>query len=75
MEAEVSEAYANRIKAGNELQVSLPDLKLDFKSKVRVVSKAIDPTNRTFKIEAEVPKDIPVRPNLVAIITESFNYI
>ncbi len=66
--AEVSEAYAARIKEGDEAQVRLPDLDIDFQTKVRVVSKAINPTNRTFTIEADIPANLPVRPNLVAVI-------
>jgi RND family efflux transporter MFP subunit len=68
--AEVSESYAGKIQQGDEVLVSIPDLNKEFKTKVRVASKTINTTNRTFLIElrpdASQVKDL--QPNMIAVV-------
>ncbi len=67
--AEVSESYASKIKAGDEVLVSFPDQNKDIVSKIRVVSQAINTINRTFTVELAIsPKDVKLHPNMVAIV-------
>ncbi|MDP3431997.1 MAG: efflux RND transporter periplasmic adaptor subunit [Bacteroidota bacterium] len=67
--AEVSESYAARIKSGNTVLVSFPDLGKEIESKLNFTSRFIDPTNRTFKVECKVSsKDIELRANMIAYI-------
>lgn len=67
--ADVSEAYASRIKAGDKAQVTIPDLGgEELPATVRVVSSTINPTSRTFTAELRLSgsKAGQLRPNMVA---------
>jgi membrane fusion protein, multidrug efflux system len=67
--ADVSESYATRIKDGNSVLVSFPDLGKEIESKLSFTGRFIDPTNRTFKVECKVSsKDVPLRANMIAYI-------
>lgn len=67
---DVSEAYANRIKAGDKAIVTIPDLgETDLPATVRVVTSTINPTSRTFTTELRLSgsgKASQLRPNMVA---------
>ncbi|AMR27941.1 hypothetical protein A0257_13135 [Hymenobacter psoromatis] len=69
--ADVSEAYAGSIKAGDKALVTLPDLSNEeIPSTVRTVSRTISATSRTFTVELRLP-DNPaarLRPNMVATV-------
>lgn len=56
IKGEVTEAYASRIKKGDEVIVHFPDLNKDYKTKVTYVSQTINPVNRTFTVEAALGK-------------------
>lgn len=67
--ADVSEAYASRIKAGDQALVTIPDLGgEELPATVRVVSSTINPTSRTFTTELRLnsSKAGQLRPNMVA---------
>ena len=69
--AEVSEAYGNRIKAGDAAVVTIPDVGPDeLPATVRVVSRAINATSRTFTVELRLKnaKAADLRPNMVATV-------
>ncbi len=69
--AEVSEAYAGSIKAGDKALVSLPDLgSEEIESTVRTVSRTISATSRTFTVELRLPagQASRLRPNMVATV-------
>lgn len=69
--ADISESYAGRIKAGDRALVSVPDLgQDDIPATVRVVSRAIDPTSRTFTAELRLSGNYAARlqPNMVATV-------
>ena len=69
--ADVSEAYAGSIKAGDKALVNLPDLSAtEIPSTVRTVSRTISPTSRTFTVELRLPPDqtAHLRPNMVATV-------
>jgi RND family efflux transporter MFP subunit len=69
--ADVSETYANTIKAGDQALVSIPDLGLDdLTSTVRTVSRTIDPASRTFAVELRLSGEQArqLRPNMVATV-------
>ncbi|QIX61984.1 efflux RND transporter periplasmic adaptor subunit [Hymenobacter sp. BT18] len=69
--ADVSEAYANRIKAGDQALVRIPDLgDEEMTSTVRTVSRTINPTSRTFAVELRPTssKASLLRPNMVATV-------
>jgi len=69
--ADVSEAYAGSIKAGDKALVSLPDLGNEqIESTVRTVSRTISATSRTFTVELRLPagQASKLRPNMVASV-------
>jgi len=69
--ADVSEAYAGSIKAGDKALVTLPDLGgEEIPSTIRTVSRTISATSRTFTVELRLPGDQAgkLRPNMVATV-------
>lgn len=68
--AEVSEAYINSVNKGDKVVVSFPELGItDYVSKIGVLSKAIDPSKRTFRIEVPlIKRPENIRPNLLCSI-------
>ena len=69
--ADVSEAYGNSIKAGDKALVTIPDLGgEELPATVRVVSRAINATSRTFTAELGLnsAKAADLRPNMVATV-------
>jgi membrane fusion protein (multidrug efflux system) len=69
--ADVSEAYGNGIKAGDKALVTIPDLGGEETSAtVRVVSRTINATSRTFTVELRMngAKAADLRPNMVATV-------
>jgi len=67
--ADVAETYSNRIKDGNTVLVSFPDLGKDIETKLSFTSRFIDPVNRTFKIECKISsKQAELRANMIAYL-------
>jgi RND family efflux transporter MFP subunit len=67
--ANVAETYATKIKDGNPVLVSFPDLGKDIETRLSFTSKFIDPTNRTFNVECKISsKDIELRANMMAYL-------
>jgi len=69
--ADVSEAYAGSIKAGDKALVTLPDIgSEEIPSTVRTVSRTISATSRTFTVELRLPGSQAgkLRPNMVATV-------
>ena len=69
--ADVSEAYGNSIKAGDNAVVTIPDLSdAEIPATVRVVSRSINATSRTFTVELRLKnaKAADLRPNMVATV-------
>ena len=69
--AEISEAYAGSIKAGDKALVTLPDLGgEELVSTVRTVSRTISAASRTFTAELRLPGNqaARLRPNMVATV-------
>jgi membrane fusion protein (multidrug efflux system) len=67
--ADVGEAYTAKIKTGDQVKIFLPDLNKEFERTVTFASKYINPTNRTFVVEAELPAtDNVYRANMIAVV-------
>ncbi len=65
----VPENYLSKIQVGTNLEVILPELNnRTITTKVSVVSKLIDPINRSFIVEGKLPADKDLRPNQVATV-------
>ncbi|MBR9845473.1 MAG: efflux RND transporter periplasmic adaptor subunit [Algicola sp.] len=67
IEVEVPESYVSNVVKGKSVEVELPVLGKTIATKIRQASDVINPANRTFKAEIEVPnKDKDIKPNLTA---------
>lgn len=64
---DVPETFLTSIKAGSDAEIFLPVLNRSVKSKVRQTGSFINPANRTFKVEVDVPNITKViKPNITA---------
>jgi len=67
IQTDVPENYISDVTKGKEVKVSFPVLGRSIDTKVRQTGNFINPDNRTFKIEIEVPnKEKDIKPNLTA---------
>jgi len=67
IKANIPENYQNRVAVGSSVEIVLPDENNRIvNATVTVVGKIIDPSTRTFYIEAKVPSSSNLKPNQVA---------
>ncbi len=66
--ADVSESYSAKINRGDEVEVFLKDIDKTIKARVSFASKIIDPLNRTFRIEVQIPSSSNIKPNMIATV-------
>jgi RND family efflux transporter MFP subunit len=67
IETDVPESYISSVTKGKEVQVNFPVLGKSLDAKIRQAGNFINPNNRTFKIEIDVPNnDNSIKPNLTA---------
>ena len=65
VEAEVPETYLTSIVPGKKVEAFFPVLNKNISTKVRQVGNYINPNNRAFKIEVDIPnQNYEVKPNL-----------
>ncbi|MFT7334607.1 MAG: membrane fusion protein (multidrug efflux system) [Porticoccaceae bacterium] len=69
LEADVPEKYIGSIKRGTEVIVNFPMLNETIKTTIALVNNYINPGNRSFKVQIQVPnKSGLIKPNLSAKI-------
>lgn len=69
VKASVPETYLKNINKGTQVIVRLASINEEFKGTVRQVSNYINPNNRSFDIQVEIPnKDGLVKPNMIATV-------
>lgn len=67
--ADVGEANSSKIKTGDQVKIYLPDYDQVLTERVSFASKYINPTNRTFVVEVELPaRTNTFRANMIAVI-------
>lgn len=64
---EVPENYMSRVRLGSPVIVTIPDMNKSFNSTVKLSSQTINPSTRTFTVEAAIPGG-GVRPNSMATV-------
>lgn len=65
--ADIPETYLSKVKTGNVVEVVVPDLgNKVIKTNVSVVSQTIGANSRGFIVEAKIPADGLLKPNMVA---------
>ncbi|SDR75180.1 RND family efflux transporter, MFP subunit [Gillisia sp. Hel1_33_143] len=67
IQTDVPENYISDVTKGKEVKVTFPVLGKSIDTKIRQTGNFINPDNRTFKVEIEVPnKEKEIKPNLTA---------
>ena len=66
--AKVSDTYSGSVRKGDAVTVEFPDLNKQLKSRISFVATMVDPSTRTFTIEAPLPSDNSLKPNMLARI-------
>lgn len=67
IETDVPESHITTVTKNKEVVIEFPVLGTSINSKIRQVGNFINPANRTFKIEVNVPnKNNSIKPNLTA---------
>lgn len=67
--ADVPESYLNKIKKGELVTVQFPAIDKEFKSRVTLIGRTINPSNRTFTVEIDLQnQDRMLKPNLLAVM-------
>lgn len=65
VESKVPENYINSITKGKDVVIEAPIIDMILKSKISLVANYINPLNRTYRIEAEIPENnYKIKPNL-----------
>jgi len=68
--AYLSENYISRLKRNDIVRVEIPVLGQHFEHSIDSVAQVIDPDNRTFEIEIEVPREQKnIKPNMLVVVT------
>ena len=66
LQADISEAYLKKVKAGAPVKVTFPSIGEQFTAPLTHVSEYIDPSNRTFMVTLRAPNgEAYMRPNLL----------
>jgi membrane fusion protein, multidrug efflux system len=69
VKGELSEAYITSVKKNDPVTLKLPVIDREIKLKVSAVSQVIDPDNRTFMLEINIPgTEKNIRPNMIAVM-------
>ncbi|WP_461116789.1 efflux RND transporter periplasmic adaptor subunit [Spirosoma jeollabukense] len=66
--AKVADSYAGSVRKGDAITVEFPDLQRTLNSRISFVATTVDPLSRTFTIEAPLPSDNALKPNMLARI-------
>ncbi|GAB3037516.1 efflux RND transporter periplasmic adaptor subunit [Spirosoma pulveris] len=66
--AKVSDNYSGSVHKGDAVLIDFPDLQRSLNSRISFVATTVDPLTRTFTIEAPLPSDNALKPNMLARI-------
>lgn len=67
--ASLPENYLGKIKRGQMVDIKFPAIEKELKAKISLLGRTIDPANRTFKVEINLPNSKgDLKPNLLATI-------
>jgi membrane fusion protein, multidrug efflux system len=65
---EVSESHAAVVSSGDKAKVILTDLNKEIDANITFASSVINPQSRTFSVEAKLPSESNLKPNMIAVI-------
>lgn len=66
--AKVADTYSGSVRRGDPVVIRFPDLNREMNSRISFVATTVDPLSRTFTIEAPLPSDNSLKPNMLAQI-------
>jgi len=67
--ADIAEAYAQKVRKGDEVMVLFPDLNKEVKTKISFAADYINPVNRTFGVETRFPSNgLQLKANMVCVV-------
>lgn len=64
--ANVAESFSGRVKTGDEVIITFPDINKEIRTKIGFAAKVIDPVSRTIKVEVPLKGSADLRPNMTA---------
>ena len=64
--AKVADTYSGSVHKGDAVEIRFPDINRTMNTKISFVSTTVDPLSRTFTIEAPLPSDNALKPNMLA---------
>lgn len=64
----MAESNSGKIRTGNKVILSFPDLELDVESQITFAARTIDPLTRTFEAQASLVNNPSFRPNMIAVM-------
>jgi RND family efflux transporter MFP subunit len=68
--ASLSENYISRVSKNHPVRVQIPVVGREMELKISAVSQVIDPNNRTFQIEIQIPaQERDLKPNMLSVVT------
>ncbi|MBK7037295.1 MAG: efflux RND transporter periplasmic adaptor subunit [Bacteroidetes bacterium] len=65
---EVSESHSSIVSAGDNAKIMITDQHKELDAKVTFASKVINSQSRTFTVEAKLPSDPLLKPNMIAVM-------
>jgi membrane fusion protein, multidrug efflux system len=65
---EVSESHAAFVSSGDNAKIILTDINKQIDTKISFASSVINPQSRTFTVEAKLPSEKDLKPNMIAVI-------
>lgn len=69
VKVDAPETYAGKIKQGNAVSIMFPDLKKEVSSKIGYIGNAVNPANRTFKVEVPIrANEAGLLPNMASLV-------
>lgn len=69
LKTDVPESYAGKVRRGNSVMITFPDLQKDVSGKITYVGASVNPMNRTFKVEVPLrPNEPDLLPNMAGIL-------
>lgn len=68
VKADVAESYAERVKQGDRVVVSIPGSLDSLTTIITYASRVIEPTSRSYKVEVNLPTKPNLKPNMTAVL-------
>jgi membrane fusion protein (multidrug efflux system) len=69
IKADVSESFMGKFSKGQEVEVYFPSTDYRLKSSIKAIGLVINVNNRTFELEVELPNNLNIKPNMIAVLS------